>query len=262
MRNIFVTILLILPLSIASVSNVRAEDSQNAHQKFMSAYGELLQKYLSPTDRKEGIFVTSVNYAGWSQDPLHKQAMENAKQVDHKNLSPVEDMAFWINVYNLLTVDLIVSEKEQESIRNLDGLIRNVWKIHKWELDGKKITLDDIEHEILRPMNEPRIHYAINCASLSCPDLRAEPYTSKGLFAQLEEQERKFISDPTKGVYIVFDASGSKAKEVRLSRLFKWYDDDFGGKKEIKKLIKKYKGIDMKERPNYLPYNWNLNGDW
>lgn len=263
--NTWASLILIFSLLIGFRSTLvqAADKSQDTQEEFLAAYGELLEKYISSNVRKEGIFLNAVNYAGWTKDPLHEKAMHKMKMVqDPQQLPLVDKMAFWINVYNLLTIDLIIKKQEKDSIRNLDGIIRNVWKIYEWDLDGEEYTLHEIEHDILRPMNEPRIHYAINCASLSCPDLRASPYKAKGLFTQLEEQERKFINDPTKGVYIEFDKDSKLPSEISISKLFKWYKDDFGGKKGIKALIHKYKNIELQEKPDYIDYNWDINGDW
>ena len=254
------TILLVALMLYPSSANAYPE--QEHYEGFLAAYGELLEQHIIPNDRKEEIFLTSVNYVRWSVDPLHRHAMVQLQQIkDPYAIPPVEQMAFWINIYNYLTVDLIVQAREKESIRNLDGLVRNVWQIKKWELFGKTYTLDEIEHKILRPMNEPRIHYAINCASLSCPDLRDTPYRGRGLFTQLEEQETKFIADPTKGVYVEFDATG-KVVAVKVSQIFKWYKRDFTGKHSIQALLEKHKQIVIKGNPKYLKYNWELNGDW
>lgn len=253
---ILFTCLLALPTATT------AYPGERHYEEFLSVYGELLEKHLIPNDKKEGIFVTSVNYAGWAADPLHPQAMAHLERIeDPFAIPPVEQMAFWINVYNYLTVDLIVKEREKDSIRNLDGMMRNIWRIQEWDLFGKDYTLHEIEHEILRPMNEPRIHYAINCASLSCPDLRDTPYRGRGLFTQLEEQEVKFVSDPTKGIYVEFDAKG-KVSEIRVSTLYKWYKQDFTGKHSIHELLKKYKQVKTKHAVKFMKYNWDLNGDW
>lgn len=253
---------ILIPILWLTPNLATAYPGERHYTEFIASYTELLEKHIIVNDKKEGIFVTSVNYAGWSTDPLHREAMAYLKQVkDPHSIPPVEQMAFWINVYNYLTIDLIVQTKEQESIRNLDGMIRNIWRIQKWNLFGGEYTLHEIEHKILRPMNEPRIHYAINCASLSCPDLRGAPYNSRGLFSQLAEQEAKFVADPTKGIYVEFDANG-KVTEIKVSPLFKWYKHDFTGKHSIHSLLKRYKRVKTKHALKFMKYNWKLNGDW
>ena len=120
-------------------------------------------------------------------------------------------MAYWINAYNVLTIDLIVREKETQSIKNLGTLFKNPWKRFSWNVNGKKLTLDGIEHGIIRKLNDPRIHFAINCAAKSCPDLRKEAYRANKLNAQLQHQVNLTLNNSTKGFKIT---NGNKAVKV------------------------------------------------
>lgn len=216
-----------------------------------SAYGKLLEKYTSQ-DVKKNIKSTLVDYEKWRRDPLHNKALGNLISTNPKTLSGASKMAFWINSYNLLTIDLIVKNKEQKSIKNLGSLFKNPWKSHSWKIYGKKYTLDEIEHKILRPLNDPRIHMAINCASLSCPDLLNEPYDAKKLDEQLNKQTRLFLENDTKGLYLGKD-------ETKKSLIFKWFSKDFGGKKMINIFIKKHSNKNLKPNNTYFKYNWSLN---
>ena len=163
-------------------------------------------------------------------------------------------MAYWINVYNFLTVDLIIREKETDSIKNLGGFFSSPWKKHKWILHDKSYTLDQIEHKILRKMNEPRIHMAINCASLSCPDLLTEAYRANQIESQLEKQTLLFLQDSTKGMQI-------QGRNLKLSKLFDWFAEDFGNKQKLILFLQKYsqeiKFDSVVE--GYLKYDWKLN---
>jgi len=129
-----------------------------------------------------------------------------------------EKMAFWINAYNVLTVDLVADHWPLESIRDLDN--GNPWDARRFTVAGKSVTLNDIEHRILRPMGDPRIHAAVNCASLGCPPLATTPFTAAGLDAELDAASRRWVQttavsiDQTKGT-------------VSLSRIFDWYGKDF-----------------------------------
>jgi len=149
--------------------------------------------------------VTTADLAGWSRD---------------------QRMAFWINAYNLFTLRAIVDHYPIEgsffslgprnSIRQIDG----VWSKLKWQAAGRSLTLDDIEHTILRPgFKEPLVHFAVNCASVSCPVLWASPYRADGLERQLEAAARRYLSS-AQGLVV----SGTT---VSVSSIFKWYGDDF-----------------------------------
>lgn len=135
-------------------------------------------------------------------------------------------LAFWINAYNAFTLQAIVDHypiragwftlAPRNSIRQIDG----VWTKLSWPAAGRRVTLDDIEHRILRPVfSDPRIHFAVNCASVSCPPLLAEPYRSESLEAQLDAAARRYLASP-EGVRLDGDV-------FRVSSIFKWYGEDF-----------------------------------
>lgn len=224
---------------------------------FYEPYSQLLGRYLQEGAEKEGVVFTAVDYAAWSQDPLHSQAMDALRAIEPAALEGADQMAYWINAYNLLTIDLIIRSAEKESIRNLGGPIVGVWRKHSWRLFDRDYSLHRIEHGILRWMGDSRFHFAINCASLSCPDLRATPYSGEELEQQLQEQTAAFIQNPTKG----FAAADGY---IDLSPLFKWYSHDFGGKKGVAAFIKEWTGVEFKEAKDvrFMRYDWSLNGDW
>lgn len=135
-------------------------------------------------------------------------------------------MAFWINAYNAFTLRVIVDHypiesgwltvQPRNSIRQIDG----VWTTLKWQAAGRTVTLDDIEHRILRPtFKDARIHFAVNCASISCPPLAAQPYRPETLDAQLIEAARQYLASP-EGVRV-------ESERLLVSSIFKWYGDDF-----------------------------------
>jgi hypothetical protein len=226
------------------------------NNEYITSYNALLKQYVN-SGEKQGIKTTLVNYKGWSDDAKHAEAMQLIAQVKPEYISGKEKMAFWINAYNLLTIDLIIKQTEHESIKNTGSLLSSPWKSHHWTISGKDYTLDAIENNILRKMGDPRIHAAINCASLSCPDLRVEAYSAEKLDAQLDEQMRKFLQNDTKGLRI-------KGSELTISKIFDWFADDFKEKGGVVAFIRKY-SLQMPENAvvaGYFDYNWKLNGNW
>lgn len=137
-----------------------------------------------------------------------------------------EQKAFWINVYNALTLELILSRFPVVSIRDINispGLFeRGPWGAKMLTIEGEKLSLDDIEHRILRPIwKDNRIHYAVNCASLGCPNLQPEAYTGENTDALLERGAREFINHP-RGVSI-------QKGRLQVSSIYVWFQEDFGG---------------------------------
>jgi len=150
-----------------------------------------------------------------------------------------QQIAFWINAYNVFTLDAIVdhypirgswfSLQPRNSIRQIDG----VWTSLTWRAAGRAVTLDDIEHRILRPVfREPLVHFAINCASVSCPPLAADPYRGADLEAQLEAAARRFLASPL-GLTV-------RGATLSVSSIFKWYGEDF---------VERYAGSGTAARP-------------
>lgn len=141
-------------------------------------------------------------------------------------LARAEQMAFWINLYNALTIDVVIRHWPVDSIRDI-RISPGWFAVGPWgrkliAVDGAEISLDDIEHRILRPLwNDPRVHYAVNCASLGCPDLAAEAYTGAALEAQLDRAARGFVNHP-RGARV----DGGR---LRVSSIYEWFKADFGG---------------------------------
>jgi len=139
------------------------------------------------------------------------------ESVDVAALSRPEQIAFWINLYNAATVRLILRNPGVKSIRD----IRKPWDTATATVLGRALTLNEIEHGIIRPIaKDPRIHYAVNCASMGCPNLALEPFAGTKLDAQLDAAARRYVNHP-RGVRL----NGGK---VALSKIYGWYRDDFG----------------------------------
>lgn len=211
-------------------------------------YDTLLKQYVY-LEIKSGIQTHVIDYHALGDTPEFMSI--NAALTDFEPVFNTrnEKLSFYINAYNYYAIKLIVDNNESESIKNIGSILNPVWKYKAGVIGGEKITLDFIEHKILRAMNEPRIHFAIVCASLSCPDIRQEAYSANTLDAQLDDQSIKFLKNPTKGIKV---SSG----KVEISRLFKWFSEDFGN---IRHYIQQYHSVNTKDEIGYLPYSWELN---
>ncbi|PCI57268.1 MAG: hypothetical protein COB36_03100 [Alphaproteobacteria bacterium] len=228
---------------------------QNSHagaeyQKFLSLYDSLLSAYVTPV-KTGNIAYNGVNYDSWASDQRHKQALALLLAEDPNAYQDNDEKAFWINAYNFLTIELIVRENERSSIKNLGSLFTNPWKKHSWALAKHHYTLNHIEHKILRPMNDARIHFAINCASISCPDLQDESYRAENLNAQLNDQVRLTLNNAGKGLHIGNDT-------IYVSKIFKWFAADFKNG-DIKGWLTDYQPINQNHDLRFMEYDWSLN---
>jgi hypothetical protein len=206
-----------------------------------SQWTQLLKKYVT----NEG----KVDYKGFLQDKSHLDDYLNAlaKQVPTNDWSVQEQLAYYINLYNAQTVNLILKNYPIKSIKDIDG----PWTKDFIKIGEKELSLGALEHSILRKMNEPRIHFAINCASGSCPKLLNEAYTPEKLEEQLEKVTHGFINSGNNTI---------SSNKLELSRIFKWYKGDFKNG-ELIQFIDPYTEvkIDPKAKISYKEYDWSLN---
>lgn len=220
------------------------------------AWTNLLQKHVG----KDGL----VDYPGFIADKEKLQSYLDilSENPPAENWTDNDKIAYWLNAYNAFTIKLIVDHYPLKSIKDLGGkhqiiFINTPWDIKFFRIGGKKMSLNRIEHRILRrEFTEPRIHFALNCASLSCPKLRREAYDGSRLDAQLTDQAKEFLSDPSRNQL--------DAKNPKLSSIFSFYGKDmtkWSGKSLIG-FINQYAPIKINENAelDYLDYNWNLNG--
>jgi len=224
-------------------------------------YAELLSEYTHSVDAEVG---TRVDYSGLAKEPRWKRLLSKLAEMDPSRLgSREEKLAFWINAYNIFAIDLVILHSPVKSIRDIGSFFRPVWKREAGRIGGRGYSLDEIENEILRPMKEPRIHGAIVCASISCPNLAQTPYRAPGLDAQLDASIRAWLARPEKGLSL------DRAKgRLELSRIFKWFAEDFGGRKGVLEFVQKYAPEPnsawlaanlQRVSVSYFDYNWNLN---
>jgi Protein of unknown function, DUF547 len=201
-----------------------------------------------------------VNYADFVKDSVklntYLDVLKSANP-NETNWTKEERLAYWINAYNAFTVQLIVRNYPCKSIKDLAGKIYKVntpWDIRFIVIEGKEYDLNNIEHDIVRKQfDEPRIHFALNCASVSCPALRNEAYVANRLDEQLTDQAKRFINDKSK------NAVGEKT--AQLSKLFSWYSGDFTKKMKLIAFINQYSKVQMSPtaKLDYMDYDWNLN---
>jgi len=224
--------------------------AETNYTRFLELYQGLLQTYVTPVSKNK-ITYNGVDYTAWANDPQHTNALKILRSQDPLNYTEQGKKAFWINTYNFLTIELIIRKKEQQSIKNLGSLFKTPWQKYQWSLTGGDYTLDYIEHKILRKLGDPRIHFAINCASLSCPDLRREPYTASSLNTQLEEQVTLTLTNPTKGLRLTSEA-------IYLNKIFDWFSEDFSTG-DVKGWLQNYIPDFKNQKIQYMDYNWDLN---
>jgi len=256
------SLFLLLSLVNCGTSNAKTASQPISH----AIFDELLQKYVTP----EG----AVNYKGFIQDSVkfnsYLTLLEN-NFPNKKNWSRDEQLAYWINAYNAFTVKLIVDHYPVKSIKDIkNGLpfVNSVWDIKFITIEGEEYDLNNIEHGIIRKeFGEPRIHFAVNCASYSCPRLRNEAFVAARLEEQLEDQTRLFFNDKRKNNII------SKDKIV-LSSILNWYSPDFTNKGFLSRIFGKknrtqtfinfvnpYVDIDISKNAEveFMDYRWDLN---
>jgi hypothetical protein len=224
-----------------------------------SGWDALLKKYVAPKITS-GISLNAVDYKNLKADPEFQQVVEDLNPVALDKLTRKEEkLSFWINVYNILAVKMVADNYPVDSIKDVGNFFKPVWKRPAGMVAGKERTLNEIEHEILRAMGEPRIHVAIVCASVSCPDLRIEAFSPDRLDTQLDEQMKAFLANPGKGLR--FDA---KKNRVYISAIFDWFEGDFKAQGGVIEFISRYLDATVAKKIqgaklSYLKYNWNVN---
>lgn len=226
-------------LTTTSTVSEKVLDEATDHNK----WNALLQKNVS----KDG----TVNYKAFQKDGKELQSYldELSARVPNRSWSRNATLAYWINTYNAFTVKLILDNMPIKSIKD----INNPWGKKFIYLANKKYSLEEIEHEILRKMDEPRIHFAINCASFSCPNLLNSAYTETKLEQQLNTVAKSFINDKSK--------NSITANKIEISKIFDWFAGDFKKEGSVISFLNQYSSIKInpKAKLNYKDYNWSLN---
>lgn len=209
-----------------------------------SLWNTLLKKNVSNTG--------NVDYKGFIRDKAILETYLNtlAVKIPEATWSKNAKLAYWINVYNAFTVKLIIDNYPIKSIKD----ISNPWGKKFFTLEGTSYSLEQVENDILRKMNEPRIHFAINCASVSCPNLINQSYTSVAMEKQLTDASKKFINDASK--------NNISENEIKISEIFNWFSKDFKTTNtSVIDYLNKYAvtKISNEAKVGFLDYNWSLN---
>jgi len=218
-------------------------------------FTDILQKYVT-----NGL----VNYRELAQDQEFETYLNQLSNTDPSKFSEKKELAFWINTYNAFTIKAILDNYPVKSINDIKFGEKSVWDENFISINKKKYSLNEIEHKILRvKFNEPRIHFAIVCASISCPELRNEAYEADKLAKQLQEQTVKFLRDKKRNSFHL------KNKNAEISKIFEWFGEDFGkSDKNILTYISNFLPDDVRKdikqninewTISYKKYDWNLN---
>lgn len=225
----------------------------SAHSQSISheIFDGLLKKYVNAQG--------NVDYAGMKKDQktLNSYLDLLSKNEPNSNWSREEQIAYWINAYNAFTISLVVKHYPVASIKDIKrgiSFINSVWDIKFIKIGKETYDLNNIEHSILRKkFNEPRIHFAINCASYSCPRLSSEAYTASKLDAQLSTAARGFLSDKTK--------NDIQQDHLMISKIFDWFAGDFKKKGSLIDFLNQYAPIKINSsaKIDFYDYNWALN---
>ncbi len=248
----------------------RAQAFDHTH----AAWTALLRKHVLPL---RGGQASQVRYAGLAADRSALKAyLDSLSAVGESSFAAfgkTQQMAFLINAYNGFTVELILTRWPQlESIKDLGSLLQSPWKPKRVPLLGGKVSLDDIEHGMLRQRgryDDPRVHFAVNCASIGCPALREEAFDASRLDAQLDEQALRFLSDRARNRY---DPANGR---LQVSKIFDWFGEDFRlghrGITSLAAFLARYADV-LADAPadreriragkaeiGFLDYDWKLN---
>lgn len=219
-------------------------------------FDELLHRYVRPA---------GVRYRDWTEHPedLRKlrQYLVGLQSGTPSQLGAEHALAYWINLYNAATLDLVLEKYPIKSIKDTGGPLSSPWEKSVTTVEGRQLSLTQIENDVIRQrFHDARIHFALNCASRGCPPIRAEAYVGERLAIQLEDQTKRFLGDATRNFV---DATGT----VWLSKIFAWYAADFvAARGSVLAFASPYLTLPQantlaraKSSLRYTEYDWSLN---
>lgn len=226
-------------------------NNANSAQISHARWQQILDKYLI-TESKQTLFRYSAVTTN-DKDNLARYLRDLAR-IDPRQYNKDEQFGYWVNLYNALTVQLILDNYPIKSITKLGGFFSfGPWDDTLITITDQQLTLNDIEHRILRPIwRDPRIHYAVNCASFGCPNLLKTAFNGQNKNTLLEQAATDFINS-SKGVSIT-------GNQVRLSSIYDWFSSDFGNQSELQTHLNQYrKGHNIQLNSVSYGYDWSLN---
>ena len=237
-----------------------AEDNpQSTQQVDHTPWQNFLDEYLVP--QADGVNRVAYNRVDLGKGRKRLQTyLQTLADIDPRDLNRDEQFAYWVNLYNALTVEVVLSNPDKKSIRRMG---KGLFSFGPWDdpvaaIAGEDVTLNDIEHRILRPIwQDPRIHFVVNCASIGCPNLQPQALRADNLETLLDAAQSEYINHP-RGV-------DKRTGSLILSSIFDWYQSDFAS--EPKGLLNylagvhKDPGLVLQADPDRLEYNydWTLN---
>lgn len=226
----------------------------------LARYGRVLAQHTRKVDSLAGV---AVDYRGLGRSRDLDALVLQLGAARPSKLGHRDRMAFWINAYNLLTLDLVRRHYPIAGIKDIGSFLKPVWKRSVATIEGQPIHLDLIEHEILRKEGDPRIHAALVCASKSCPPLSRRPFRGATLDADLDQAMRIWLADRRKGLAI--DRPGNT---IRVSKIFVWFEEDFAARGGVRAVIAAYRpaadaawlrGPGRNAKIETFDYDWSLN---
>ncbi len=245
-----------LPASAADFSSYSGTNTKTIDHVVWS---DFLTKYVRPAD--SGINLVAYSEVTGEDKQALKEYIDSLAAIDPTELTEDEAFAYWVNLYNAVTIDVVLDNYPVNSIKDIrSGFRAGPWKMKLVEVKGDELSLDNIEHDILREFfEEPRVHYAVNCASIGCPNLAMEAYSGPTLDDQLDRAAYAYVNDP-RGVTVKDNG------DVVLSNIYKWFKVDFGSSPtQILAHIRRYADDDLRAQLTAITkisgyeYDWNLN---
>ncbi len=204
-----------------------------------------------------------VDYAAWQENVADRAALRAyiaaLEATPVSRLTRNEQFAFWVNLYNAATIDVVLARYPVASIREIkpNPFATGPWGEPRVSVAGQRLSLDDIEHRILRKdWREPRVHYALNCASIGCPNLMARAWRAESLSADLDAAARAYVGS-ARGVAVT-------AQGLRLSRIYQWFAEDFGDEGALRAHLGAFAPQSARAAIATAPiigyaYDWSLN---